>query len=251
MIKYQQIGPHLFREDAYREYCWSVDAYGAYQPASFIYLCFESFRDLMSERGILMMRSPENPQSNDIPWRYQTDAISNGPFLGVMARVDSDTNVDIIKNYLQQGHNVLALLPNEISELYGYMRNEDEKTKYLGYLNALGMQAFAPKLSPKLCNRDDVWWEEVPSEMGRLFVTEDSFVSDAYFMRGYGQSEKNTSALMQLADAVATRQNAHIHFSWENPVPSWVCHEPYTLHLKASPDGHPKSPSCGHLKIPH
>lgn len=233
MIAYQQIGPHLFREDAYREYCWSVDAYGQYQPASFIYLCFESFRELLSQRGILLMRVPEHAQQETIPWRYQKNGISSGPFLGLVTRIDSDTDVAVIKKYLHEGHNVLALLPNEINALYGNMRGETEHAKYRGFLNALGLDRFASRLSAKLCNRDTVWWEEIPSTTGRLFVTEDSFISDAYFMKGYGQTDQNTASIMRLADAFATRRFPHIHLSWENPVSSWVCHEPYTLHLKA------------------
>lgn len=233
MITYQQIGPHLFREDAYREYCWSVDAYSAYQPASFIYLCFEGFRDLLSKRGILLMRGPEPLETEAVPWRYQKDGVSNGPFLGIMARIDSDTNVGAIAKCLEQGCNVLALLPNEISGLYGYMKGENDQSTFRGYLGALGLDAFADRLSPKLCNREEIWWEEVSTAKGRLFITEDSFVSDAYFMRGYGQTEENTHRLSRLADAFATQRSTHIHFSWGNPVPSWVCYEPYTLHLKA------------------
>ena len=54
MIQYQHIGPHLFREDAFREYAYSVDAYGSDQPASFIYCCFEAFKDLLRSKGICL-----------------------------------------------------------------------------------------------------------------------------------------------------------------------------------------------------
>ena len=43
---------HLFREDAYREYCLSADTLGSYQPASYIYLCHEGFYDLCAAQGI-------------------------------------------------------------------------------------------------------------------------------------------------------------------------------------------------------
>lgn len=232
MIEYQQIGPHLFREDAYREYCWSVDAYSAYQPASFIYLCFERFRDLLAERGVLLMRANETLEPNQAAWRYQRDGMSDGPFLGFMGRVDSEASVTAMQNSLRQGRNVLALLPNEIAGLYGYMKGQDDIDKHQRFLSTLGLDAYSSKLSPKILNKKEVWWEEVETSEGRLFITEDSFVSDAYFMDGYGKSDSNTAAVCALADAFSTHSVPLVHVSWENQLSQWVCNEPYTFHLR-------------------
>jgi len=179
------------------------------------------------------MRGNEKAEPEQVPWRYQRDGMSEGPFFGFMGRIDSEVSVEAIQDHLKKGQNVLALLPNEIAGLYGYMKGQDDGDKFRGFLSTLGLDVFTSKLSPKILNKKDVWWEEVKSSNGRLFVTEDSFVSDAYFMEDYGKSEGNTAAIRALADAFSTHSAPHLHISWENRVPQWVCNEPYTLHLRA------------------
>ena len=49
MLPIEHKAYHLYREDAYHEHCMSVDVYSAYQPASFIYCSFESFKDACAE----------------------------------------------------------------------------------------------------------------------------------------------------------------------------------------------------------
>ena len=73
MIEHRAI--HPYREDAYREYCWRVDAYGAYQPASFIYLCFEAFKDACIRYRLRLMYRSTHSRQDHFPWRFERDSI--------------------------------------------------------------------------------------------------------------------------------------------------------------------------------
>jgi len=115
---------HLFREDAYREYCWSVDAWGAYQPASFIYLCFEAFRDAAARESLLLITpvifSVQGEARKGFPTRSEREWASRAfkRDYGLICRLETQADAKRVEEILQRGDNVIALLPNEILGLY-------------------------------------------------------------------------------------------------------------------------------------
>lgn len=130
---------HLYREDAYREYCWSVDAYGAYQPASFIYLCFESFRDACALFGLrLLYRSPQT-EPNHFPWRFERESPSEAtPPRGLLLRIENDAAAASALDALDKGRNVIALIPSELLGLF-YPQDDERLQKAKAAAATLGV----------------------------------------------------------------------------------------------------------------
>jgi len=89
MLLIEHKANYLYREDAYREYCWSVDAYGSWQSASFIYLSFEAFKDLCLQYGLRLVYTPKiSPSKNHFPWRSEQDLqFKNYEFSGLITRI--------------------------------------------------------------------------------------------------------------------------------------------------------------------
>ena len=96
MITVEHRAAHLFREDAYREYCWSVDAYGAYQPASFIYLSYESLYQQMKNFGIRLYWSNDKGKTNDedFPFKHERFATNTGNAYGLITRLTQESELN-------------------------------------------------------------------------------------------------------------------------------------------------------------
>lgn len=62
MLLVEHKAPHLYLEDAYKEYSWSVDQ-GAYQPASFIFLSFDGFRNLCRDYNLQLINESNCTQA--------------------------------------------------------------------------------------------------------------------------------------------------------------------------------------------
>lgn len=119
---------HLYREDAYREYCWSVDAWGQYQPASFIYLCFESFRDACAQLGLRLLYRSAQAQDH-FPWRFERESPAEAtPPRGLVLRIDNEAAAASALDALEQGRNVLALIPSELLGLF-YPQDDERLQK--------------------------------------------------------------------------------------------------------------------------
>ncbi len=230
---------HWFREDAYREYCWSVDVLGAYQPASFIYLSFEAFRDAATRESLLLtMRAvPDQPRKQKgFPTRAEREWASH-PFdrpYGLVCRLENQAAAGLVEEFLQRGDNVIALLPNEVIGVY-YGSYEGGTVKHLAdaaaCLELLNLQQFKSKLDGKVTYKGEVWWEEVPRPKGKLFVTNDGFLSDGFFMEDYGKSESNSQKITSLIRHFAAKQKPLLLAVAESPGTHWLCHEPLTLTL--------------------
>lgn len=221
---------HLYREDAYREYCWSVDAYGAYQPASFIYLCFEAFRDACTEYGLqLVYRSPHATQQH-FPWRFERDSISgNVPPRGLILRIESDEDVAAATEALRQGRNVIALIPSELLGLF-YPQDDARIERAKASMAKIGASPTDWEFRSLANPRTPVRWVEIETDMpGRLFVTRDSFLSDGYFMKGYGYSDENYAQIKALIQAFASFKYNLLRLSYRNAVSSWPTGEPLTV----------------------
>lgn len=228
---------HLFREDAYREYCWSVDAWGAYQPASFIYLSFEACREAVACESLLLTVPvvPEPTQKGrGFPTRAEREWASHSTnrFYGLICRLESRENVRLIEDFLQRGDNVIALLPNEMLGIY-YGSYQGEIDKYLveaaACLDALDLQQFRDKLDGKVTYKTEIWWDEIPRPRGKLFVTNDGFLSDGFFMEDYGKTDSNSQRITGLLKSFASRREHFLLALAESPVAHWPCHEPFTL----------------------
>ena len=96
--------PYLLREDAYKDYCWAVDAFGLYQPASFIYSCYQSLSELFIEQNIILVE----------PSALEDDNVLNvAKVYGLILRIKNNEDVKQINNALLKGNNVIGLIPNE------------------------------------------------------------------------------------------------------------------------------------------
>ncbi|HON59660.1 MAG TPA: hypothetical protein PLT45_09035, partial [Smithella sp.] len=73
-------------------------------------------------------------------------------------------------------------------------------------------------------------WVEIETDVpGRLFVTRDSFLSDGYFMKGYGYSDENYAQIKALVQAFASFKSNLLRLSYRNAVSSWPTGEPLTV----------------------
>ena len=119
MLPIEHRAYHLYREDAYREYCMSVDIYQAYQPASFIYLSFEAFKDACIEQGLSLVGLPTQNGQENFPWRHQRETISESTKLrGLILRIRSLEDATVAKDALRLGRNVIVLIPSAILALH-------------------------------------------------------------------------------------------------------------------------------------
>ncbi len=230
MLLIEHKAPHLYREDAYREYCWSVDAYGAYQPASFIYLCFEAFSDLCLKYGLRLIYPSTSTNGKYFLWKYEKDQhFQQYDFSGLIIRIENMETVNEVKTALSNGRNVIALLPNEmIGCWYNGDKNRIEKAVHAA--KELKINEAEERISPTLANRDSVWFEEINTDTkGRLFVTRDAFLSDGYFMDGYGKSEENLSKIKSLLTDFSLFKYPLLRAEIRNNPSIWLTHEPMSL----------------------
>lgn len=234
MILFKQKGPHLFREDAYREFCYSVDAYGAYQPASFLYLCMESFRDELNEFGIDLTRPVSfTPNEESLPWKFERKSIKNPSFYGLVTRLETDKDLYEIQSFLDEGKNVLALIPNEINFTYNQYNNL-EKNSIKKLFEKLGLEKFINKInfsSKDYSSKKEMWWEEIEISKGRLFITEDSFVSDAYYLKSYNETNEIIDRRKKLITQLITNREPLLFINTFPILNTWVTHELTSLNI--------------------
>jgi len=230
MLNIEHRAFHLYREDAYREYCYSVDAYGAYQPASFIYLCFESFKDACADIGLRLVHRTTQCTADHFPWRFERETPPEAaPQWGLVLRIETEEDATAATVALHQGRNVIALVPSEILGLF-YPQDDARLQKAKDAVAQLGINAddwdFRSSASPKT----GVRWVEIPKDTsGRLFVTRDSFLSDGYFMKGYGWSSENQNQIQSLIRAFASFRAPLLRMSYRNAVNTWPTGEPLTV----------------------
>jgi len=226
---------HLFREDAYREYCYSVDAYGSYQPASFIYLCFESFYELCKKLGLeLTWPYKENlNKSNELDFPYKCESMSkNIETYGLITRLYNKKEVEEIIKFLKQGKNVICLFPGEeISLFYNSNKNKFEDAKNaFEKLEIYNIQNSFYEISNAL---EKVYWIEIKNKYrGRLFFTKDSHISDGFFKDGYGKNEYNYSSIHSLALNFSIFKYPLLRIEPEFEITHWSCNEPLQIRYK-------------------
>lgn len=230
MLLIEHKAPHLYREDAYREYCWSVDAYGSYQPASFIYLCFEAFSDMCLKYGLRLIYPSTSTTEKHFPWKYEKDQhFKRYNFSGLIIRIENMDSVNEIKMALSNGRNVIVLLPNEMIGCW-FNGDKDRIEKAVNAAKELKIDKAEERITPTLANRDLVWFEEInTSTKGRLFVTRDAFLSDGYFMEGYGKSEENLSKIKSLINDFSSFNYPLLRAEIRNNPSVWLTHEPLSL----------------------
>jgi Domain of unknown function (DUF4145) len=234
MLEFLHSAPYLYREDAYADYCWAVDACGAYQPASFIYWCSEAFAVFCEEVGIYVKPSITDIGLNESR-AFRSKAQKNGvlpdhsDFDGLIIRITSSSDLALIEKYLHGGKNVLALLPNEWATNLGKEQAHSMINTSSQVLSTLNAEQIIDKLSPSFYNRGTIWWQEIPQAQGRLFVTEDRFISDGLFLEGYGKSAENLLILESLRKELSIFQGNFITITLRNSIDSWLCHEPISL----------------------
>ncbi|MGB9887737.1 MAG: DUF4145 domain-containing protein [Moorellales bacterium] len=222
----------LYREDAYRDYCWSVDAYGFCQPGSFIYLCFEALKDVCAQHGLHLIYRSGQSGEDDFPWRFERDPLPE-PWepRGLILRIVSDEDVSAAVNALAQGRNVIALIPSELLSLF--CRGDEARVESARMSAAkLGITTNEWDFRAMGGPQTPVRWVEIPTNNpGRLFVTQDSFLSDGYFMKGHGYSPENEREILSLVRAFACFKTPLLRISHRNVVNSWPTGEPLTIFM--------------------
>lgn len=223
---------HLYREDAYREYCYSVDVYGAYQPASFIYLCFEAFKDTCTRYGLQLVHRPASVTQQHFPWRFERDSVPETKTpRGLILRIENDEDVSLARKALCQGRNVIALIPREVLGLF-YPQDIERVERAQANIAKLGVNPREWEFHSLQNPREPVRWVEIETDMsGRLFVTCDSFLSDGYFMKGYGYSDYNQAQINALIQAFARFKSNILRLSYRNTINSWPTGEPLTVFI--------------------
>lgn len=243
MLPIEHRAYHLYREDAYREYCMSVDIHQAYQPASFIYLSFEAFKDACVEQGLSLVGLPTQNGQESFPWRHQREVISESTKLrGLILRIRSVADATVAKDALRFGRNVIILIPSAILALH-WPSNSDFNEASQKLEEALLMLNISPK--DWQIARNAYWnqgeginWNEIKTDtLGRLFVTHDAFLSDGFFLEGYGFSVENQRKIKSLIKAFACFKANFIRLSYRNVVQSWPTGEPLTIVVDVSNHG--------------
>ena len=251
MLAIEHKAYHLYREDAYREYCMSVDIYQAYQPASFIYLSFEAFKDACAKHGLFLVglptqtrvKFPAEHELENFPWRHQRETISESTELrGLILRIRSVEDATIAKEALRLGRNVIVLVPSAILALHWPSNSDfDEASQKLEA--ALSILNISPKDWQIAQNAywnsgEDINWSEITTNTsGRLFVTHDAFLSDGFFLEGYGFSVENQRNIESLIKEFACFKANLIRLSYRNVVQSWPTGEPLTIVVDVSNHG--------------
>lgn len=244
MLNFRMVDAILFREDAYRSYCWNVDVYSADQPASFIYLCFESFRDLMKDYGVnltcLSQLEKEYDVGWDFKWKSQRKGCAKDDFDGAVIYLNCKDVVSLTQEYLSQGKNVLLLIPNREIDIYYFSYKKDKFQEVLPKIDELGIsdcrsmfdiESSTEKKIPKQL------WREVDVSRGRLFVADDGFLSDGSFMKNYGKSEERTSALKHFAREFSILKQRIVSIEVLPVLERWVTGVQTALNLKIKNHG--------------
>jgi len=221
---------HLYREDAYREYCWSVDVYGSYQPASFIYLCFESFKDACAVFGLELVYQSTNRRQDQPPWRFEREAPTRDASpQGVVLRIESDEDADAAMAALHRGQNVLALIPSGVLGIL-YPSDEARLQRAKEATRKLGVNPdewdFQQRSNPETAVR---WIEMQKDMLGRLLLTHDSFLSEGYFLSRYQGSRENRNEIESLIRCFASFKSSLLRLSYRNAVRIWPTGEPLTV----------------------
>ena len=228
---------HLYREDAYYEYCKLVDETSAYTPPSYIYLSFEAFKDACAEQGLSLVYQSVQHEKENSPWSGERKAISESTEpRGLILRIESDDDVDIAQNALKLGRNVLALIPGS-SLWFPWLHSVDAtEQKLKSVLPKLGVSPEDWKIHTNAYwdSKTHIHWDEIETNTnGRLFVTSDSFLSDGFFLEGYGFSSENQGKIRSLIQEFASFKTNLIRLSYRNEVNSWPTGEPLTVLIDA------------------
>ncbi len=255
MLTIEHKAIHLYREDAYRDYCIGVDVYGAYQPASFIYLCFEAFKDACAEQGLSLVKLPKPPtqyenKMKDFPWRHERDVIPDHiEPRGLILRINSDEDVIVAQEALHRGRNVLALIPSGAITIWEHSpieQREEMQQKSEVAAMKLGISGEDWKIAINFSWKQNIHWKEIDvGTAGRLFVIHDFFISDGYFLENYGFSLENHRKIQSLIESFACFKTNLLRLSYRNVVKSWPTGEPLTIIIDIVNHG----PNCGEVTL--
>lgn len=234
---------HLYREDAYQEYCWSVDAYSAWQPASFVYLCYEAFRDHCATQGLRLVAplQPEPaepavlPASGASTWPRKdrregvpADMLRHGEVLRLLKADDGAR----VQELLADGLNVVALLPVAYLGIYFYSGSGDQGEQIVeGAREAartLGIENPESRIPGRFSYQGgDADWSEIEvGSPGRLFVVQDGLISDGSYMEGYSLTDERRNRVDALVREFARFNRPLVRCDCRASADSWPTHEP-------------------------
>jgi hypothetical protein len=162
-------------------------------------------------------------------------------FYGLVCSLDDSKSADQVLTFLENDANVIGLLPNESISIHcSHIEGAVEKAlkEPAACLDRLGLSTFKERLNGKSPGKE-VWWEEVPRATGRLFITCDAFLSDGFFLDGYGRTEVGAGRITALLRQFAVRKQPLLLATAESYGSHWPCHEPFTLTLRLKNFGPP------------
>ena len=228
MLIIEHKAPHLYLEDSYKDFCWLVDN-GLHTPISYIYLRFQGFSEMCSNYNLKLVQS-KSITNNKCYSKEFNDDLKRCKYFGLITRVENMADVNIIKNALSHGRNVIGLLPSE--KIMCWYNGDEHRIKEAIYAaKELKVNKADEKITPKLANHSDLlWFEEINIDnSGRLFITKDSFLSNAYLTDDYGSSYYNLSLIKRLIKNFATFKYSLMSVSIRNNISIWPTNEPFTL----------------------
>lgn len=240
---------HLYRDDAYYEYGMEVDKHSAYIPPSFIYLSFQAFKDACAKYGLSLSSRSIRDERMMSPWvRKRQEIPESIKPLGLIFRVGIDEDATAAQEALKDGRNVLALVPDASRAFPYHDQGEPTPEAFQSAASMLGIDPEGWALTRKSYwdSKTLIHWEEIETETtGRLFVTRDAFLSDGFFLEGYGFSVENQNEIQSLIKAFACFKTNLIRLSYRNVVQSWPTGEPLTVTVDVFNHG----PDCGEVTL--
>ena len=249
MLPIEHRAYHLYREDAYYEYCMWTDKTASYGPPSFIYLSFQAFKDACVKYGLSLSSQSIHDERMNSPWRRERRAIPESVKpLGLIFRIGINQDADNVQEALREGRNVLALVPDASHAFPWPGQGEPTPEEFKSAGSMLGVSSEDWQMTGKSYWDSEtlVYWEEIETDTpGRLFVTRDAFLSDGFFLEGYGFSSENQKQIQFLIEAFACFKTNLIRLSYRNVTQSWPTGEPLTIIVDVVNHG----PNCGEVTL--
>ena len=141
-------------------------------------------------------------------------------------RVYNKKEMEGVWEYLSSGENIIALYPREQLTLHERKDKEDfeEIESMFAILEPSIKESFSKS---SLGGKNSIWWKLIDTDTkGKLLVTQDSFLSDGYFLEGYGKNEINQKQLNEITEEFRTFKYNLVDVILQEESLTWICDEP-------------------------
>lgn len=161
-------------------------------------------------------------ENRAFPTRAAREGTSSKSADGLIIRLTSESDSQIIGSFLSRNANVLALYPVEWTAP-GFCPQAVERANLI-----LEKWGGSHLVSGNCLSNDQIWYElTVPK--GRLFLTNDQLLADGSYMNGYGRTLEKTKEIERLQKELRTFKKPFLVLSHLNTIETWPAHVPMTL----------------------